>query len=138
MTRLKESLTKLALGIKSQIDGGTEFVDLNLSNPIEITISRNSNSPDISPALSGKTFELGLNETDFILENENLKIIQLQKINVPAVDDYAAKIIISQFNEQILSELKDDVFDYYYNSLKTSFGLKLDQSAITAVHQQLR
>jgi len=138
LTRLKESLTKLALGIKSQIDGGTEFVDLNLSNPIEITISRNSNSPDISPALSGKTFELGLNETDFILENENLKIIQLQKINVPAVDDYAAKIIISQFNEQILSELKDDVFDYYYNSLKTSFGLKLDQSAITAVHQQLR
>ena len=138
LTRLKESLTKLALGIKSQIDGGTEFVDLNLSNPIEITISRNSNSPDISPALFVKTFELSLNETDFILENENLKIIKLQKINVPTVDDDAAKIIISQFNEQILSELKDDVFDYYYNSLKKSFGLKLDQSAITAVHQQLR
>ncbi|MDA1237698.1 MAG: peptidyl-prolyl cis-trans isomerase, partial [Proteobacteria bacterium] len=138
LARLKESLTELALIIKRQIDDGKEFGDLNFSNPTETTIRRSSNSQNISPEFSFKAFELDLNETDFILEGENLKLIQLKKINIPTVEDDAAKIIISQINEQTLTELRADVFDYYYNSLKTSFGLKLDQSAITAVHQQLR
>jgi len=131
-------LTVRAEEVIAALERGESADAMGLASDTVEGITRQGFVQGIPRALIARAFELEEGARDVVEADGAVHVIMLDAIEPPETGTTDAEALRQNLGEQLRQSLAQDLFTYYARRLESEAGIRIDQSAIDAVHQQFR
>lgn len=132
---LTQALAARAEAIKAELAAGKVLADFG--TPVSASITRDQTLPGLTGDLTLKGFEMTAGETAVWSKDGITGLLHLSEIIQAPVIGGAADEAKKALTDEYRASIAGDLFALYSKAVTDKAGLKLDQSAINAVHTQL-
>ena len=101
-------------------------------------VTRDKNLPDLPVDIVTEAFNLSIGEGTVISGDEESFIIRLKNISDADLSSDTAKLLVSQFKNQINNSLSADLIESFANMARVNSKLNLNEQALNAVHSSFQ
>ena len=131
-------LSERAEEIANALRGGQSIEELELTADRIEAITRNDFVQGIPSDVITTAFEMEPQTHEIVAADGGVHVVTLEEVLPPETDTPEAQELRENIADQARQALTQDLFSYYARKLESEAGIRLDNSAIEAVHQQLR
>jgi peptidyl-prolyl cis-trans isomerase D len=138
IAEIERRLSLRADEIVHALERGESFDELGIVADSFVGVTRNDFLPDVPRQVIAEAFEMQPGGHRVIAEGGVVLVVALDAVLPAETDTPEAEQLIGAIDEQLRQSIAQDLFTYYARRLEAEAGIRLDERAIQAVHQNFR
>lgn len=136
--QLRAALAETAAGLLTALEAGTAPADLGHSPDRVEGITRNDFLPGMPRELVSEVFAMAPGTFRTVEGDAVVYVLHLTDVLEPLTGTAETERLKAILAEQVAQGLAQDVFAYFSRALEAQAGIRLNEQALTAVHNQMR
>lgn len=130
-------LVALAEELKGKLTGGATLASLGLVTTHYAETGRGTYIESLPAPVSERAFEGAAGETAVIETPDTVHLVTVDRINTPDPKGEDMAGVVTSLDTQIGQQMAQDLYGLFSRRLQDEAGVRMDQSAVNAVHAQM-
>ncbi|MEM8556020.1 MAG: peptidyl-prolyl cis-trans isomerase [Pseudomonadota bacterium] len=136
--KVRDVLNERAEVIETALNGGQSFADQEISPTSVGGITRQSLAMDLPLPLLSDVYDMDVGDVQVIEDGATVHVVQMVDLLPADTSASEAQQLLTQLNVETGRAMADDMLTIFARAISTDVGIRLDQAAIDAVHNNFR